>query len=164
MNPTSGSTLGGTALTLTGTGFVSGATVSVGGAAATLVWVATSTLITARTPAHTRGFVEVSVTTVGGTATRAFAFAYMDPNFGTFRGAVSESATTMISGAVVAAYQGTTLCAQASTDAAGMYTLRVGAGEYTLRFTKSGYRDGERLRQVIMAGEIRLGVNFRMRR
>jgi hypothetical protein len=48
-------------VTITGTGFRSGATVSVGGAAAASVIVASSTSITAITPAHAAGAVSVVV-------------------------------------------------------------------------------------------------------
>ena len=64
--PTSGSTSGGTAVTITGTGFVSGATVTFGGVTATNVKVASSTSITAITPAHTADKVHVVVTNASG--------------------------------------------------------------------------------------------------
>jgi Metallo-peptidase family M12/IPT/TIG domain len=60
--PNSGSTLGSTPVTITGTGFVPGATVSLGGSAASSVNVANSTTITALTGAHTTGTVNVLVT------------------------------------------------------------------------------------------------------
>src|SRR6185369_12091934 len=50
--PTSGPTAGGTQITITGTGFAAGATVTVGGSQATGVIVSNSTTITANTPAH----------------------------------------------------------------------------------------------------------------
>mgnify|MGYP003694103587 CR=1 FL=1 len=59
--PTSGPIAGGTAITITGTNFVSGATVSVGGTAATGVTVVNSTTMTATTPAHSAGAVSVTV-------------------------------------------------------------------------------------------------------
>jgi hypothetical protein len=59
--PASGTTAGGTPITITGTNFVSGATVTIGGTAATGVNVASSTSITATTPAHTAGAVDVVV-------------------------------------------------------------------------------------------------------
>ncbi|HKV35091.1 MAG TPA: IPT/TIG domain-containing protein [Pyrinomonadaceae bacterium] len=62
ISPTSGSTSGGTSVTITGTGFSSGATVSLGGTAATNVTVVSSTSITATTPAHAAGMVNVAVT------------------------------------------------------------------------------------------------------
>ncbi len=59
--PTSGPVAGGTSVNITGTGFASGATVTIGGNAATNV-TATSTLIRATTPAGTAGVKTVVVT------------------------------------------------------------------------------------------------------
>ena len=66
ISPTSGSASGGTAVSLIGTGFLSGATVKLGGTAATNVTVASSTSITATTAAHTAGTVAVVVTNTDG--------------------------------------------------------------------------------------------------
>src|SRR5262249_40879419 len=52
---TTGSPAGGTSVTITGTGFVTGATVKFGGTAATSVTVVNATTITATTPAHAAG-------------------------------------------------------------------------------------------------------------
>ena len=60
ISPASGTTAGGTPVTITGTGFLAGATVSFGGTAATGVTVASSTSITATAPAHTAGTVSVA--------------------------------------------------------------------------------------------------------
>jgi IPT/TIG domain len=62
ITPTSGSTNGGTSVTITGTGFASGAIVTFGGTAATGVSVGSSTSITATTPANNAGAVDVVVT------------------------------------------------------------------------------------------------------
>ena len=61
VTPTTGSTLGGTAVTIKGTRFVQGATVKIGGKATSVV-VKSSTEITAVVPAHAAGAEEVSVT------------------------------------------------------------------------------------------------------
>ena len=77
ISPTSGSTSGGTSVTITGTNFVSGATVSLGGSAATGVSVVSSTSITATTPAHAAGAVNVVVTnpdTQSGTLNSGFTY------------------------------------------------------------------------------------------
>jgi hypothetical protein len=66
ISPTSGPTTGGTSVTITGTGFLSGATVSVGGAAATGVNVNSSTSITATAPGHASGTATVVVTNSDG--------------------------------------------------------------------------------------------------
>jgi hypothetical protein len=60
--PTSGSIAGGTAVTITGTNFRSGATVKFGGVSATNVSVTSATSITATAPAHPLGKVDVVVT------------------------------------------------------------------------------------------------------
>jgi hypothetical protein len=61
ISPNTGTVNGGTAVTLTGTGFLSGATVTIGGAASTGVTVVSSTSITAKTPAHAAGAADVAV-------------------------------------------------------------------------------------------------------
>jgi hypothetical protein len=76
VSPGSGSSAGGTGVTLTGTNFVAGATVSVGGTAATNVTVVSSTSITATTPAHAVGAVNVVVSDTGGSATLTNGFTY----------------------------------------------------------------------------------------
>ena len=59
---------GGSIITITGTNFRAGATVSVGGVASTSVVVASPTRITARVRAHAAGTVDVRVSTVGGSS------------------------------------------------------------------------------------------------
>ncbi len=66
ISPSSGSANGGTAVTITGTGFLSGASVTLGGTAATGVTVVSSTSITATTPSHAVGPVDVVVTNKNG--------------------------------------------------------------------------------------------------
>jgi hypothetical protein len=61
ISPNTGTANGGTAVTVTGTGFLSGAAVTIGGAAATGVTVVSSTSITAKTPAHAAGAADVVV-------------------------------------------------------------------------------------------------------
>jgi phospholipase C len=62
ISPASGPAVGGTAVTITGTNFVTGAAVSFGAAAATNVTVVNSTTITATTPANAAGAANVTVT------------------------------------------------------------------------------------------------------
>ncbi len=80
--PTSGSTAGGTSITITGTGFLAGATVKFGGVAATNVTLNSSTSLSATTPAHAAGTVDVLVTNSDGkaaTLSQAFTFALPAP-------------------------------------------------------------------------------------
>jgi acid phosphatase len=80
VNPTSGPTAGGTSITITGTNFAAGATVTVGGTAATGVIVNNSTTITATTPAHAAGTVDVVVTNSNGqSGSKTNAFTYNAP-------------------------------------------------------------------------------------
>jgi hypothetical protein len=62
ISPSTGALAGGTPVTITGTGFLTGATVSLGGTAATGVTVVSGTSITATTPANAAGVVDVVVT------------------------------------------------------------------------------------------------------
>ena len=78
VTPSTGPTSGGTPITITGTNFTAGPTVTVGGAAATHVIVVDATTITAETPPHAAGTVDVTVTITGaGTATSPGAFEYL---------------------------------------------------------------------------------------
>ena len=60
--PPAGKTTGGKPITVNGTGFQNGATITLGGSAATNVVFVNSTKLTAKTPAHAAGFVNVVVT------------------------------------------------------------------------------------------------------
>jgi len=62
IDPATGVEAGGTEVTITGTGFESGATVTIGGSAAPSVIVVNSTTITCTTPSGTEGDVDVVVT------------------------------------------------------------------------------------------------------
>ena len=69
VTPSSGTPSGGTPITIVGTNFVSGATVTIGGLAATSVVLVSSTMITAVTPPGTLGTIaSVLVTTIDGTS------------------------------------------------------------------------------------------------
>jgi plastocyanin len=83
VNPNSGSTSGGTQVTITGTNFTSGAGVTFGGNAATAVNVSSSTTIVATTPAHAAGAVDVKVTNAdaqSATLTNGFTYAVPAPS------------------------------------------------------------------------------------
>ena len=82
ISPTSGTTAGGTATTITGTGFLAGATVTFGGTSATAVTGVNSTSITATTPAHGAGGVSVVVTNTdaqSGTKTNGYTYTSANP-------------------------------------------------------------------------------------
>ena len=78
-SPNSGSTAGGTSVTLTGTNLTGATAVTFGGTAATSYTVTDATSIIATTPAHAAGAVNVVVTTPGGTATLTNGYTYRLP-------------------------------------------------------------------------------------
>jgi hypothetical protein len=67
ISPGAGSPSGGTSVTITGMGFVSGATVKFGTVVATTVCYDSATQMLASAPAHAAGTVDLTVTTPGGT-------------------------------------------------------------------------------------------------
>jgi hypothetical protein len=75
ITPTSGSTLGETAVTIKGSGFLAGATVKIGNAA-TAVNVVSETEVTAKTAATAAGSDEVVVTDANGTSTGGPSYTY----------------------------------------------------------------------------------------
>ncbi len=78
--PPSGPASGGTAVQLTGTNFLAGATVTFGGTAATGVTVVSSTQINCTTPAHTLGVVTVTITNVDAqSASLPSGFTFLGP-------------------------------------------------------------------------------------
>lgn len=82
VSPSTGTTFGGTTITITGTGFKAGATVQVGGSAATDVVVVSPTSITAKTPAHAAGAGEVRVSVGAITGALASGFTFVTPAVG----------------------------------------------------------------------------------
>ena len=111
--PAQGAFTGGTAVTITGTGFVTGATVTFGGVAATGVAVASATSITATTPTEVQGAVVIEVTnpdTQSGTLSGAFTYlgappsiTLVSPNSGSSTGAtvVTITGADFVAGATV---------------------------------------------------------------
>ncbi|MFJ9469880.1 IPT/TIG domain-containing protein [Streptomyces caniferus] len=77
--PASGSTAGGTQVTITGTGFTGATAVSIAGAPAASFQVLNDTTIVAITAPHVPGSGPVSVTTPGGTAVSATNYTYVTP-------------------------------------------------------------------------------------
>jgi hypothetical protein len=111
VTPTQGSMSGGTTVTISGSNFVSGATVSFGGTAASNVAFNSSTSLTATTPAHAAGLVNITITNPdgqNGTLTNAFTYTALaptltsvSPNSGSKNGGtvVTLTGTNFISGA-----------------------------------------------------------------
>ncbi|MFL6374365.1 MAG: IPT/TIG domain-containing protein [Pyrinomonadaceae bacterium] len=121
VSPTSGSTSGGTSVTITGTNFTGATAVSFGGTPATTFTVNSATSITATAPAHAAGTVDVTVTTSGGTSaisasdhytynapTPAPAVTNVSPTSGTTGGGTSVTiAGTNFTGATAVSFGGT---------------------------------------------------------
>ncbi len=101
ISPSSGSTAGGTSVTITGTNLGGATSVTIGGAAATGVTVVNATTITATTPSGTAGARDVVVTTPGGSGTGTGLFTYVvaptvtgiSPSYGTTTGGTSVTIT-----------------------------------------------------------------------
>ena len=145
VSPNSGSTAGGTAVTITGTNFSAGATVTFGAAAATNVVVDSGTSITATTPAGSAGAVTVTVTVSGQSGSLASGFTYLgsptvtsiSPNSGPTAGgtAVTITGTNFAAGASVtfggtaatnvAVVNSTTITATSPAGSAGAVTVTV---------------------------------------
>lgn len=87
VTPSSGSTGGGTAVTITGTAFSATSTVSFGGAAAESVTFVSTTSIVATSPIHAQGQVDIRVTNPTGSSATS-----IDDQF-TFRTVVAPSVT-----------------------------------------------------------------------
>ncbi|WP_345738692.1 IPT/TIG domain-containing protein, partial [Prosthecobacter algae] len=81
VSPATGSTLGGTPVTITGTNLTGASAVTIGGTAATSVTVVSDTSITAVTPAGSAGPASVIVTTSGGSNAANSLYTYVVPNF-----------------------------------------------------------------------------------
>ena len=145
VSPNAGSTAGGTAVTITGTNFAAGATVTFGGTAATNVVVVNSTTITATTPVGSAGAVTVTVTVSGqgGSLTSGFTYVVtptvssVSPNSGPTAGgtAVTITGTNFAAGATVTfgataatnvvVVNSTTITATTPAGSAGAVTVTV---------------------------------------
>jgi formylglycine-generating enzyme required for sulfatase activity len=139
VSPTSGSTLGGTAITITGTNLTGASSVTVGGVAATSVVVVSPTSITAVTPAGTAGAKTVAVTTAGGTATVTGGFTYQSiivPTWATLVEAMPDPAVVTNS-TLRAAITATGLAWRVRDTATQMEMLLVPPGTFTMGCTAS---------------------------
>jgi hypothetical protein len=76
VSPPTGLAAGGTSVTIKGSGFTPGSTVTFAGGAATSISVVNDGKITCKTPAHAAGAADVVATTDAGTATKTGGFTY----------------------------------------------------------------------------------------
>ena len=100
VTPAQGTVLGGTVISITGTGLATTTSVRIGGVACTNLNVLTPTLVRATTPPGAAGEVSISVTTAGGTILAPQFFTYVQqsvasivPNTGSYSGGTSISIT-----------------------------------------------------------------------
>ena len=91
ITPTSGSSIGGTAVTITGSNFVTGISVTLGGVAATNVTLTGPTSLTATTAPRAAGVADVVVSVGGRSATLPGAFTFVSP------GPVTNTPPTIVS-------------------------------------------------------------------
>jgi len=142
VSPGSGPTSGGTAVTITGANFASGATVTFGGAAASNVVVVSSTTITATTPAGNAGAVTVTVTVNGQSGSLTNGFTYNAPvtiGFAQVAAATPQSPKQVVTvkypgaqtagdlNVVVVGWNDTSTTVQSVKDSAGnTYSLAIG--------------------------------------
>jgi hypothetical protein len=100
INPSAGTMAGGTLVTISGTGFVTGASVSIGGVAALACTVSSSSQMSCFTPANSAGAKNVVVSSGGSNATLANGYTYesltvtaISPNIGSFVGGTAVTVT-----------------------------------------------------------------------
>jgi hypothetical protein len=118
ITPASGPTAGGTPVTISGANFATGATVTIGGVAATSVSVASSTSIQATTGARAAGTADVTVTVEGRSSTLASAFTYVALPPPTISGISPSSGST--SGGTTVTLTGTNFAAGAAVVIGGV--------------------------------------------
>jgi hypothetical protein len=145
--PNSGSTAGGTTVTISGSNFVAGASVQFGSSAAASATVLNSTSISAITPAGAAGTVSVTVTNPGGlSATLSGGYTYVsstpppsNPAFWQVSSATPQSPTAVVTvnfnslqtagnlNIVVVGWNDTSSSVQSVQDSAGnVYSLAIG--------------------------------------
>jgi hypothetical protein len=153
VTPNSGPAAGGTAVTITGTNFGAGATVTFGGAAATNVAVVNNTTITAATPAGSAGAARVTVTVNGQSGSLTNGFTYgasptvnnVSPN----RGSTLGGTAVTITGANFATGATVTFGAAAATNVVVVSGTQItaatpagNAGAVTVTVTNPGSQSG----------------------
>ena len=102
--PASGTTLGGTTVTIIGTNLGGATTVKFGTTPATTFQVTGTTKIVAKTDPHAAGTVTISVTTPGGTATSGVKFGFVAPS------GLTITTSSLPSGQVGQSYSATREC------------------------------------------------------
>jgi hypothetical protein len=142
--PSSGPTTGATSVTITGTGLTAATAVSFGSSPAASFTVNSDTSITATSPAHAAGIVDVTVTTAGGTSATSGADAFtfvappavsgIAPNLGPTTGATTVTVTgTGFTGATKVLFGSTSASYTVNSDTSITATSPAGTGSVHVR-------------------------------
>jgi formylglycine-generating enzyme required for sulfatase activity len=130
VTPLQGSTLGGTVISITGSGLSGVTAVSIGGAPCTAVTVLSPTLVRATTPPGVVGQAAISVTAPSGTTLAPASFTYVMqqvasivPNTGSYTGGTAIT----ITGAYLAATTGVTIGGVPATNVVAVSATQVTA-------------------------------------
>lgn len=107
ISPISGTTAGGTSVTISGTAFTGATGVTIGGNTPTGITVVSATEITATTPAHAAGATNVVVTTPNGTGTLTNGYLYVAIAFAPPAGALPSGTVGASYSQTIAASGGT---------------------------------------------------------
>jgi len=160
VSPSSGSTLGGTSVTVTGTSFTGTTSVTFGGTVATNIIVVNDTTVTCTTPAKTVGAVGIIVTTNIGVSNTFSPFTYIKPPLIlVYTITPGFTLTLPISGGTISSVDwgnGTTNTLKTHTYvAAGTYTVTV-SGTGITSFSYTSGTGANLLTQCTSFGEIGL--------
>ncbi len=132
LGTTSGSTGGGTAVTINGSGFTNAASVSFGGVPAASFWVISDTEIGAIAPPQDAGTYDVSVTNAGGTSALSSSDRY------TYTAAAAPTVTSLgTSSGTTAGGTSVTINGSGFTGAGGVYFGGVVATSFTVNSDSS---------------------------
>ncbi|MBZ5658676.1 MAG: IPT/TIG domain-containing protein, partial [Acidobacteriia bacterium] len=174
ITPNMGTINGGTGVTITGTGFLAGATVSLGGTATTGVTMMSGTSISATTAAHSAGSVSVVVTNTdgqNGTLTNGYTYTNpaptvisITPNAGSANGGTSVTiagagfltgATVKLGGttATNVTVNGTSITATTPAHAGGTANVTVTNPDGQSGVLANGYNFTSGLGLVLPAGD-----------
>ncbi len=170
VSPTSGSTLGGTTVTITGSAFTGATGITFDGVTGTGLSVTNDGELTVVAPAHAAGAVDVIVTTPYGSSTPT-TFTYETPTTGTITGTVTMEGVGAVSGCGIHLLdEGGDFLLSACSDASGHYSIEnLAAGTYIIEFYgfewgAHEFYDDAPTREtatpvVVMAGEATTGVD-----